>query len=164
MTAHSARRNRRHWHSAREALNPRGGEPKFFFFFWEGVASLVDCVSKLTASWIQYQVEKQAHSKNGHGHGMDIRSFLVKLADRLPHDAPLRCHASHKKRRIARETLDIYAPFANRREACTRLGWFRISRFKSITPMRLGMLQYGLIHKNIGQQGIKPQKLEDTSI
>jgi len=132
--------------------------------FGEEVASLVDGVSKLTHLEFNNQIEKQAHNFQKMAMAMadDIRVILVKLADRLHNMRTLDAMPAHKKRRIAKETLDIYAPIAN------RLGMYNVRvdleslAFQAYYPMRAQMLQRA-IHKKYGQQRIKDtQKLEDT--
>ncbi|WP_394701318.1 RelA/SpoT family protein [uncultured Propionivibrio sp.] len=110
--------------------------------FGKQVADLVDGLSKLEK--IEFQSYQDAQAENFRKMLMamarDLRIVLIKLADRL-HNlqtmAPLR---PEKRRRIAHETLEIYAPIA------TRLGLNNISRqlqdlsFKQIHPTRFNVL------------------------
>ncbi len=91
--------------------------------FGTDVASLVDGVSKLDQIEFHSRAEAQAESFRKMMLAMieDIRVILVKLADRMHNMQTLDAMPADKKARIARETLDIYAPIAN------RLG---INRFK----------------------------------
>ena len=84
--------------------------------FGRTVAELVDGVSKLTEIEFESKAEQQAESfqKMTLAMSRDIRVVLVKLADRLHNMRTLGVLAPAKRRRIARETLDIYAPIAQR--------------------------------------------------
>lgn len=84
--------------------------------FGETVAELVDGVSKLTRIEGSTKAEAQAENfqKMAMAMARDIRVILVKLADRLHNMRTLDVLSPPKRRRIAHETLDIYAPIANR--------------------------------------------------
>jgi len=80
------------------------------------VSELVDGVSKLTQIEFKTKAEAQASNfqKMALAMAKDIRVILVKLADRLHNMRTLGPLHAEKRRRIATETLDIYAPIANR--------------------------------------------------
>jgi GTP diphosphokinase / guanosine-3',5'-bis(diphosphate) 3'-diphosphatase len=85
--------------------------------FGKDIARLVDGVTKLSRIELQSDQTKQAENfrKLVLAMSEDIRVLLVKLADRLHNMQTLRfIKAPDKRRRIARETMDIYAPLAER--------------------------------------------------
>ena len=85
--------------------------------FGETVASLVDGVTKLTRLELQSDRTKQAENfrKLVLAMSRDIRVLIVKLADRLHNMRTLHYVQRQDRRlRIARETMDIYAPLAER--------------------------------------------------
>ena len=106
--------------------------------FGETVAELVDGVSKLTQMDFQTKAEAQAENfqKMAMAMARDIRVILVKLADRLHNMRTLEVLAGEKRRRIAKETLEIYAPIANRLGMHSVFAEFEDLGFKAMYPMR----------------------------
>ena len=121
--------------------------------FGEDVAVIVDGVSKLDQIQFRSRAEAQAESFRKMMLAMieDIRVILVKLADRLHNMQTLGAMPSAKIKRIARETLDIYAPIAN------RLGINRLKvqledlGFRHLHPFRYRVLE-NTLRKSRGSQ------------
>ena len=84
--------------------------------FGTPVAELVEGLSKLDR--IQFETREDAQAENFRkmllAMARDVRVILIKLADRLHNMRTLESMALDKRERIARETMEIYAPIANR--------------------------------------------------
>ena len=121
--------------------------------FNKEVADLVDGVSKLNTLTISSKTESQAENlqKMVLAMSKDIRVIVVKLADRLHNMRTLLYLDREKQLRIAKETLEIYAPIAH------RIGMNNLYReledlaFKTIYPTRYERL-IAAVKKNRGGQ------------
>jgi len=84
--------------------------------FGKPVAELVDGLSKLDRIEFQSQADAQAENfrKMLLAMARDVRVILIKLADRLHNMRTLEAVNAETRRRVARETIEIYAPIANR--------------------------------------------------
>jgi guanosine-3',5'-bis(diphosphate) 3'-pyrophosphohydrolase len=84
--------------------------------FNDDVAGLVDAVSKLTK--INFKTREEAQAENMRkmflAMANDLRVIIIKLADRLHNMRTIKVMKPASRRRIAKETLDIYAPIAHR--------------------------------------------------
>ncbi|MGB8518358.1 MAG: bifunctional (p)ppGpp synthetase/guanosine-3',5'-bis(diphosphate) 3'-pyrophosphohydrolase [Gallionella sp.] len=114
--------------------------------FGTPVAELVEGLSKLDK--IQFETREDAQAENFRkmllAMARDVRVILIKLADRLHNMRTLGAVSREKSERIARETMDIYAPIAN------RLGLNNIHHelqdlsFKHLHPNRYSVLSKAL--------------------
>jgi RelA/SpoT family (p)ppGpp synthetase len=110
--------------------------------FDDEVAELVDGVSKLN-NMFHSRAEAQAENfqKMTLAMGKDIRVILVKLADRLHNMRTLGHLDGDRRRRIAKETLEIYAPIALRLGMNTIRVEFEELGFRAMYPMRSSMIE-----------------------
>ena len=111
--------------------------------FGDEVAELVDGVSKLTHLDEISKAEQQAENFRKMMLAMvkDIRVILIKLADRLHNMRTLDAMRPEKRRRIAMETMDIYAPIANRLGIYSMRHELLDLSFKNAFPMRYRALK-----------------------
>ncbi len=104
--------------------------------FGAEIAFLVDAVTKL--SKVEFMTREEVQAENFRkmllAMAKDVRVILIKFADRLHNMRTIEHLPEEKQRRIAKETLDIYAPLANR----LGIGWLRIEFedlcFKTLMP------------------------------
>jgi len=131
--------------------------------FNKNVANLVDGVSKLDQLNITSRTEVNAENfqKMILAMAKDIRVIVVKLADRLHNMRTIEYLDQEKKKRIAKETLEIYAPIAH------RIGMNNVYReledrsFKVLYPTRYRELRTAL-KKNRGSQKRLLNKIKRT--
>src|SRR3982751_2696212 len=110
--------------------------------FGKPVADMVDGVSKLDR--IEFQSAEDAQAENFRkmllAMARDVRVILIKLADRLHNMRTLGAVSPAKRRRVARETMEIYAPIANRLGLNTLYHELQELSFAHLFPMRYRVL------------------------
>jgi len=118
---------------SKEDISERFGRP---------VSELVDGVSKLDR--IEFQSAQDAQAENFRkmllAMARDVRVMLIKLADRLHNMRTLDAVPVPKRRRVARETLEIYAPIANRLGLDALYRELQELAFRHLHPMRYRIL------------------------
>ena len=131
--------------------------------FGETVAELVDGVSKLTQMNFETKAEAQAENfqKMAMAMARDTRVILVKLADRLHNMRTLDCMPHEKSRRIAKETLEIYAPIANRLGMHNIHIEFEDLGFRAMYPMRSERIR-NAVRKARGNRKEIVNKIEES--
>jgi GTP diphosphokinase / guanosine-3',5'-bis(diphosphate) 3'-diphosphatase len=109
--------------------------------FGEEVAHLVDGVTKLDRIQVESKQQQQAETlrKMIVAMAKDIRVLVIKLADRLHNMETIGYMPREKQKRIAQETLDIYAPLAH----------------------RLGMQNFKLRLEDLGFKTLHPKRYEE---
>lgn len=117
--------------------------------FSEDVASIVDGVTKI--SKLKYMTKEKAlahnHEKLLLAMAKDIRVIIVKLVDRLHNMRTIEFHTPEKRKKIAQETLDLYAPLAH------RLGMYRIKAELEDTSLKaINPEEYDYIANKIGEK------------
>jgi len=130
------------------------------------VAEIVDGVSKLERLEFATKAQQQAESfrKMLLAMARDVRVILIKLADRAHNMRTLDAVSPEKRRRIARETLDIYTPIAH------RLGLSALSRelqdacFAAIHPNRYRVLQKALLAARGNRREVLSKIAETVSV
>lgn len=129
--------------------------------FGEDVTALVDGVTKLTKIKFESRAEAQAENFRKMVLAMvkDIRVIIVKLADRLHNMRTLGAMPAAKRRRIALETLEIYAPIANRLGMHAIFTGLEDLGFKALYPMRYRAIK-SAVEKARGNRHELTQKIE----
>ncbi|MGZ9059424.1 MAG: HD domain-containing protein, partial [Burkholderiaceae bacterium] len=115
--------------------------------FGSTVADLVDGVSKLDR--LQFSSTEQAQAENFRkmllAMARDVRVMLIKLADRLHNMRTLESVDAERRRRIARETLEIYAPISHRLGLNTLFRELEELSFEHLYPLRYQVLNRAVL-------------------
>lgn len=141
--------------------------------FGQEVADLVDGVTKISKIHFKTKEENQAENfrKMLLAMAKDIRVILVKLADRLHNMRTMQFQPEPKQRSISRETMDIYAPIANR----LGISWIKVEledlSFRYLNPQmyadlstRIQLKKQEREHYVSETRSIIEQKLKDQGI
>ncbi|HEY5930857.1 MAG TPA: bifunctional (p)ppGpp synthetase/guanosine-3',5'-bis(diphosphate) 3'-pyrophosphohydrolase [Burkholderiales bacterium] len=130
--------------------------------FGKHVADLVDGVSKLDR--IEFQTQEQAQAENFRkmllAMARDVRVILIKLADRLHNMRTLQVMHPKKRARIARETLEIYAPIAHRLGLNQLYTELQELAFRHLYPNRYNVLSKALLRARGNRREVVDKILE----
>jgi len=128
--------------------------------FGKEVAGLVDGITKIGKITFQTREERQAENfrKMLLAMARDIRVILVKLADRLHNMRTLHFQPEARQRKIAQETLDIYAPLANRLGISWIKGELEDLAFRYLQPE----IFYDLVAKVAKRKKEREQYIEEV--
>ncbi|MFT5573734.1 MAG: guanosine-3',5'-bis(diphosphate) 3'-pyrophosphohydrolase [Cryomorphaceae bacterium] len=131
--------------------------------FGEDVALLVDGVSKI--GQFRFESKEQAEAENFRKMLMamseDVRVMIIKLADRLHNMRTLEVMPTDKQKRISKQTLEIYAPIAE------RLGLYHWARelqdlcFRYLFPKRHSAISKAIKHRQ-GNRKLIVEKLQNS--
>jgi GTP diphosphokinase / guanosine-3',5'-bis(diphosphate) 3'-diphosphatase len=129
--------------------------------FGKEIASLVDGLTKISKLVYTTREERQAESfrKMIVYSAEDVRVPLIKLADRLHNMRTLEFHRPERKKDIAQETLDIYAPLANR----LGIGWIK-SELEDLSFKYISPRTYEELERNVEASAIaQAETIEQTT-
>jgi guanosine-3',5'-bis(diphosphate) 3'-pyrophosphohydrolase len=133
--------------------------------FGPAVAELVEGLSKLDKVEFTSQQEAQAENfrKMMLAMARDLRVVLIKLADRAHNIQTMSAVRPEKRRRIARETLEIYAPIANRLGLNKLFRELQDTAFQLIYPHRAAVLDKAMQHANRNRRELFARILESIT-
>ena len=130
--------------------------------FGPQVADLVDGLSKLDR--LQFRDSQEAQAENFRkmllAMARDVRVILIKLADRLHNMRTLGALAPAKRRRIARESLEIYTPIAHRLGLNTIYRDLQDLSFMHLYPLRFAVLRKAILAARGNRREVVGKTLE----
>jgi GTP pyrophosphokinase len=131
-------------------------------FFGKEIAFIVTALTKISKMEFKTKKEEQAENFRNMLLAMskDFRVILIKFADRLHNMRTLQHLSENKQQRIATETLEIYAPIANR----LGIGWLKTEledlSFKYLMPELYGELVKKVAKRKEEQEGYLKEVIE----
>lgn len=130
--------------------------------FGESVAEIVDGVSKLSKIFSSRdEAQAENFQKMAMAMAKDIRVIMVKLADRLHNMRTIGVMSAAQRRRIAKETLDFYAPIANRLGIHTLKTELEDLGFKALYPLRADRIHRAVLSAR-GNRKALMEEIRDT--
>lgn len=127
--------------------------------FDEEIAMLVNGVTKLSRISFKTQEEQQAENfrKMFLAMAEDVRVILIKLADRLNNMRTLQYIPSHKRLKVAQETLEIYVPIANRL-GISRIQW----ELEDLSLLYLEPIKYKAVVSRIAKNRLERERYVES--
>ena len=131
--------------------------------FNDDIAEMVFCLTKIKALSHKRRQDKdfvaEGHRKIFLGMAKDIRVILIKLADRLHNMRTLEFQTPEKKIRIAKETLEVYCPIADRLGLNSIKGELEDLCLMYLNPEKWNEIQ-DYLNKNLSNREIQIKKLQ----